>query len=286
MLELDLVTDRLSSDLDVNNNLPNDAILSIRHDNNRRGVLEENKEILSAYQVELDEEGARKRREKIYKKWSNIYVKQIKLMNELWIWFFHPIHDEMFSELAKLSGRYTFDSEKDVKIGTALSYLGLFLVHAAKIFNVWLRYPIWFNGIKSYIIKDQYRQYSLHPSRNSTQTTLRYAITMLAENIQFLWSYIASMSKNNTDLLGDNEFESIGLSKMSSNVNSPQKYDDLHFSNDSIVLSNDVNMSARTQIMQMDSNLTGMETMDEDSVALEQSKMLENLMNIVEFILK
>lgn len=68
MLELDLVTDRLSSDLDVNNNLQNDVILSIRHDNNRRGVLEENKEILSAYQVELDEEGARKRREKIYKK--------------------------------------------------------------------------------------------------------------------------------------------------------------------------------------------------------------------------
>lgn len=96
------------------------------------------------------------------------------------------------------------------------------------------------------------------------------------------------MSKNETDLLGENEFENMtmGLSKMTSNVNSPQKSDDFNFGNDSIIFNNEMNMSSRTQIMQMDSNLTVMEAMDEDSVALEQSKMLENLMNIVEFILK
>lgn len=49
----------------------------------RRGTLEENKEILDAYKNEIDEESSEKRKEKIQKKLSNIYVKQIKLMNEL-----------------------------------------------------------------------------------------------------------------------------------------------------------------------------------------------------------
>lgn len=48
----------------------------------------------------------------------------------------------MYSGLAKLSGRYTFESEKDIEIGTALTYIGLFLVHAAKYFNICLRYPV------------------------------------------------------------------------------------------------------------------------------------------------
>lgn len=49
----------------------------------RRGELEENKEILVVYTSECDKEGQAKRREKILKKRSNIYVRQIKLLNEL-----------------------------------------------------------------------------------------------------------------------------------------------------------------------------------------------------------
>jgi hypothetical protein len=49
----------------------------------RYGELEENKEILKVYKTDCDDEDAKKKRDNIQKKCSYIYVKQIRLMNDL-----------------------------------------------------------------------------------------------------------------------------------------------------------------------------------------------------------
>ena len=84
----------------------------------------------------------------------------------------------MYSTLARLSLPYNSDSAKDSEISTALSYIALFLIHAARYFNICLRYPICFNGIKSCILRDQHRLYYLNPSK-CTQSNLKQAVDML-----------------------------------------------------------------------------------------------------------
>jgi hypothetical protein len=111
---------------------------------------------------------------------------------------------------------------------------------------------------------------------------------MLAENIQFIWSYIASMSQNNDDLVGEIGLDNMvtGASVITNNMSPQQRNDDYFFNNESVLVSSEANSPVRPRYIPMDSTLTSMETMDEDSVELEQTKMIENLMNIVEFILK
>ena len=124
----------------------------------------------------------------------------------------------MYAGLAKLTGRYTFESEKDIEVGTALTYIGLFLVHTAKYFNICLRYPVCFNGSKSFIVRDQYRQYSLNPGKSSTQTSLKHAITMMAENIQFVWSFINANSRSNVEQITEEEKANLALVRNESSV--------------------------------------------------------------------
>ena len=92
----------------------------------------------------------------------------------------------MYRGLVRVSFPYSNETEKDIEIATALTYISYFVMHASKYLNVCLRYPMWItSGNKALILKDQYRIYWLNPSK-TTASQFEQAFEMLTENICLL----------------------------------------------------------------------------------------------------
>lgn len=112
---------------------------------------------------------------------------------------------------------------------------------------------------------------------------------MMAENIQFVLSFINSKTKTNYDAIPaeeetkDYETPRAEISKNNKEQNYKQS-DDYFFDHDIIspVVRNNFDSS---QLVSMESNLTNIDTFDEDAFTIEQSKMLENIYKIIDFVL-
>lgn len=107
---------------------------------------------------------------------------------------------------------------------------------------------------------------------------------MLSQNVQFVWSYIAAKHQSNIELLPTDIEDSSNFAEMTPRVVSKQE-DDYFFSNDAVQSIAERSLTNRPQLMSLDSTIN-FEGADEDAFTVEQTKLLENLMKIVDFVLK
>lgn len=110
---------------------------------------------------------------------------------------------------------------------------------------------------------------------------------MLSENIQMIWNYIVANSQKSIDLLGDTEAEFLESmdGKSNSNMVVSKQVDEYYFNNESFSVTQD-GQNNHTRMVSLDTTMSILETVDEDEFIVEQTRMIENLMNIVEFVLK
>mmetsp|Transcript_13818 Transcript_13818/g.12250 ORF Transcript_13818/g.12250 Transcript_13818/m.12250 type:complete len:111 (+) Transcript_13818:302-634(+) len=110
---------------------------------------------------------------------------------------------------------------------------------------------------------------------------------MLSENIQIIWAFIIANSQKNLDILAEAEGEFFDTveNKLNPNMIVSKQADDYYFSSDSFVTKG-VEGIAKSQYVSMDSSLSLVDNNNEDKFIIEQTKMIETLMNIVEFIFK
>jgi hypothetical protein len=211
-----------------------------------------------------DKDLVEKREKRLFKKQWNLYVRQVKLMNELTICLFHPSHAHMYAGLAKLSFPYTPDSEKDIEIATAMTHIGYFIVHTSKYLNVWLRYPMW---LQTLILKDQYRIYCLNPSK-TTSASFEKAVEMLTDNVYSIALMIQVMSSDNTKDVYNND-----------GIEETKQQDDYFFTPDIVSqIENNGRGNSEKRSKSEVSNVTTLNT--------SENLLLTSLSKIVDFVMK